>query len=159
MKKILALCAIFSLLAFLAPTVIPGNEAKAQLVTVLKPHAAKDTLTNADTAYIYLSPTSRATGDTVSTSVLDNISRSITLSGKKVSGNTSTSKIYLQATVDGTNYTTLDSLSLANQTENAKTINLRTSDGSLIYKTYRLYCLSAGTCVWVPKGYLLRRSN
>lgn len=159
MKKLFAVIGLFAFFAVVAPSVLKTNEAKSQLVTTLKPEAANDTLTNTDTAYIYLSATARSTGDTVSTSTLDNIARSITMSGKKVSGTATSSKIYLQATVDGINYTSLDSLTLGSGTENVKTVSLRDSSGSLIYKTYRLYCLSAGTCVWVPKGYLLRRSN
>jgi len=159
MKKLFAVIGLFAFFAVVAPSVLKTNEANSQLVTTLKPEAANDTLTNADTGYIYLSATARSTGDTVSTSTLDNIARSITMSAKKVSGDPSSARIYLQGTVDGTNYTTLDSLVIANQTNNVKTVALRSSDGSLLYKTYRLYCLSAGTCVWVPKGYLLRRSN
>lgn len=159
MKKLFAVIGLFALFAFVAPTVFKANEAKSQLVTTLKPEAANDTLTNTDTAIIYLSATARSTGDTVSTSTLDNIARSITMSGKKVSGTATSSKIYLEATVDGITYTKLDSLTLGSGTENVKTVSLRDSSGNLLYKTYRLYCLSAGTCVWVPKGYLLRRSN
>lgn len=152
---------LIALLAFtlVAPVAFETNEAKAQLVTTLKPEAANDTLTNADTAYIYLSATARSTGDTVSTSTLDNISRSVTLSSKRVSGDPSSARVYLQASVTGNSWTTLDSLVIhASNTYTEKTVALRSS-GDLLFKTYRLYCLSAGTAVWIPKGYLLRRSN
>lgn len=159
MKKFIFLALLTFTVSAILPTLFNANEAKAQLVTTLKPEAANDTLTNTDTAIVYLNATARSTGDTLSTSVLDNIARSVTASAKKVSGTLSTSKIYLQATVDGINYSTLDSLVSFNSAENVKTFDLRSSSGGLLYKTYRLYFLSAGTCVWVPKGYLLRRSN
>lgn len=160
MKKLFAITGLFALFAFVAPAVLKTNEAAAQIRTTLTPHAAKDTLTNTDTAYVYLKATHTSTGDTASTtSLLDNISRSVTLSMKKVSGTPTSCRAYLQGTVTGNSWTTIDSLVVANQTTNEKTVNLRTSDGSLIYYIYRVYFLSAGTAVTVPQAILLRRSN
>jgi len=159
MKNFLLIAALIFTASFVAPSLFNSNEASAQLVTTLSPEAANDTLTNADTAYVYLKATHTSTGDTLSTSVVDNIARSVTLYGKTVSGNPSSSRAYLQATVDGTNYTTLDSLVFTNTTYNYKTISLRSSSGDLLFKTYRVAFYNAATSVVVPKVYYLRRSN
>ncbi len=159
MKKFILLALMALTVSVIVPTIFKSNEAKAQLVTTLKPEAANDTLTNADTAIVYLNATARSTGDTVSSSVLDNIARSVMIYGKTVSGNPSSSRAYLQGTVDGTNYTTLDSLVFTNTTYNYKTIGLRSTSGDLLYKTYRVAFYNAATSVVVPKLYYLRRSN
>ncbi|MBE2229944.1 MAG: hypothetical protein IAE96_04785 [Chitinophagaceae bacterium] len=159
MKKFILLVLLTFTVSAILPTLFKVNEAKAQLVTTLKPEAANDTLTNADTAIVYLNATARSTGDTLSSSVLDNIARSVTIYGKTVSGNPSNSRAYLQGSVDGTNYTTLDSLVFTNTTYNYKTYALRASNGDLLYKTYRVAFYNAPTSVVVPKLYYLRRSN
>lgn len=157
MKKLFAALLLALIASFAVPTISESNHAKAQLVTMLKPPAAKDTLTNTDTTVIYLG-TSQQAAET-STTLVDNISRSVQLYGLKRSGNVGSSKIYLQATLDGTNYVTLDSLIFTDQSVNFKVVGLRDASGSLLYKTYRLYCLSAGTCTWEPRAYFFRRSN
>jgi len=158
MKKLFLIATLVFTASMLAPVLFHANDAKAQIVVTLKPEAANDTLTNADTAIVYINATARSTGDTVSSSILDNIARSITMYGKTVSGNPSSSRAYLQATVDGSNYTTLDSLVFTNTTYNYKTVSLRSS-GDLLYKTYRVVFYNAATSVVVPKLYYLRRSN
>jgi hypothetical protein len=159
MKKLFAVIGLFALFAVVLPSMEKSNQANAQIVTTLTPEAANDSLTNTDTAVIYLKATHTSTGDTASNSVLDNISRSITISYKKVSGDPSSVRGYLQGTVDNVNWTTLDSLVVANQTENVKTVSLRATNGDLLFWKYRIQFLASGTQVGVPKGYLLRRSN
>jgi hypothetical protein len=141
------------------PTLIGQNKAKAQLVTTLKPEAANDTLTNADTAIVYLNATARSTGDTLSSSVLDNIARSVTIWAKTVSGTPTSSKAYLQGTNTGSDWSTIDSLTFSATTYNFKTFPLRHANGDLLYKTMRVAFYNAATSVVIPKVYYLRRSN
>lgn len=159
MKRFLLLAVMVFAVSAVLPLLFKSNQANAQLVTILTPEAANDTLTNTDTAYVYIKATHTSTGDTLSTSVVDNIARSVTIWSKKVSGTPSSCRAYLQGTVDGTNYTTLDSLVVGTNTYSYQTYNLRSSTGDLLYKTYRVYFLAAGTAVTVPKVYYLRRSN
>lgn len=163
MKKLmlLAMMAFFTVTALVGPSLFHANDAKAQLVVTLKPEAANDTLTDADTATIYINATARSTGDTLSTSVVDGSARSVTIYGKTVSGNPSSSRAYLKASVDGVNYTTLDSLVFTNTTYNFKTFPLRSNSGAgdLLYRTWRVDFYNAPTSVVVPKVYYLRRSN
>lgn len=137
---ILLFCLSTGLAAFVAPVV-----SHSQIVNTYRPAAAKDSLSNTDTTSI--------------TIPVDNISRSVELYGLKRTGNVGTCKIYLRATVDGTNYDNIDSLMLTDQVTNYKVIQLRGANGDYKYKTYYAYCLSAGTCLWEPRVYLLRRSN
>jgi hypothetical protein len=139
MKNLFALLLLVGIVAFTSQTF---NPIQAQIVTTVK--ATKDTLTNADTAYVNFSVT--------------NLAKSVEAHVTKVSG-TVAGKVYFQATVDGTNYTTIDSLTLADQSVNYKVFPLHASNGRLTYATYRFSIYESGTCKSAPKGYLLRRSD
>lgn len=153
MKKLI----IILLMALTATLVIPSviNEAKAQIVTTLSPTAVNDTLTNTDTAWVYIS----TSGGSVTTGIADNISRSVTLRVIEVSGTTA-GTITFQGTVDGTNWQTIDTvITLTNVADQAWTVDMRSASGSLIFKQYRAVFIMSGTQVVVPKVYYLRRSN
>jgi hypothetical protein len=136
--RILAAVVILIAASLFAPSV-----SHAQRVTKIIPSAAKDTLSNTDTTTIVIPMTSDV--------------KSFELYGIKRSGNVGTSKIYLQASVDGTNYDTIDSLIFTNQTTNYKVIQARAANGDFKYAYYQTYNLSAGTCTWEPRVYLYRR--
>lgn len=160
MKKLFAVIGLFALFAFVAPTVFKNNEAKAQLVTTLTPIAANDTLTNADTAWVYIT-TSTAHSQTFSAnnSVADNISVSVTVRAIKVSG-TVAGSVTFEGSNDGTNWETIGTaLTLSNVADQVKTFDMRSTSGKLIYKHYRAVFISSGTNVHIPKVYYLRRSN
>lgn len=159
MKKFILLALVALTVSVVIPTVLKSNDTAAQLVTTLKPEAANDTLTNADTAIIYLNATARSTGDTLSSSVVDNIARSVTIWAKTVSGTPTSSKAYLQGTNNSSEWTTIDSLTFSATTYNHKTFPLRHTNGDLLYIKYRVAFYNAATSVVVPKVYYVRRSN
>jgi hypothetical protein len=141
MKNLFVLLLAMLTIAFTSKFTSP---VKAQIVKTLTISAADDTLVNADTA-------------TVSLPVVSN-SVSATANLEKVSG-TVAGKIYLEASVDGSTYDRLDSLTLANVATNNKTFNLRSSNGHLIYASYRLSFITSGTQASKPKAYATRRED
>ena len=71
--------------------------------------------------------------------------------GTKVSG-TISGKVYLEASVDGTNYgTIIDSLTLADQTTNTKIFDVSLKPR----KTYRFRVVTSGTMKLKNQGYFL----
>lgn len=139
---------ILTLLAFAAsiavPSIIETNKANAQLVTLFKPAPAKDTLSNTDNTSFAIQA--------------DNISRSLELYALRRSGNIGTSYMILQGQINEEWYN-LDTLTCTDKAVNSKVVNLRPYGGSLLYKNYRVSCVSAGTVSWEPRAYLFRRSN
>ncbi len=159
MKKFILLFLLGMGVSILAPTVLKTNDTNAQLVTLLKPEAANDTLTNTDTAWIYLSSTSRTTGDTVRTSVVDNIGRAVQANVTKISG-TLAGTVSFEGSIDGTNWDVITTYTITNTTgTQIKVFPLRNANGDLLYKHMRLVFLSTGTQSYIPKGYYIRRSN
>ena len=160
MKKLLLLSMLAILASFIVPTVTKTNEASAQMITVLTPIAANDTLTNADTAWVYIVPNATASKTFSSTnSVADNISRSITVRVIKVSG-TVAGTVALEGSNDATNWEAIGTaLTLTNVADQVKTFDMRSSSNNLIFNYYRAVFTESGTNVVIPKVYLLRRSN
>ena len=150
MKKINLLAAVMLLIAvsLFAPT-----QSHAQRVTTLTPTAAKDTITNTDTAYIYI----WSGAGSSSSGVADGASMSVQSYVKKVSG-TAAGYINFQGTIDGTNWKTIATDTLANSTTQTFVQSMRNSAGLLQYLQYRMVFYSTGTWVGVPKLYYLRRS-
>lgn len=149
---------IFLLFSFLLCTIVPSlpesNQAKAQIVTTLVPIAANDTLTDADTAWVYIS----TAGGSTTTGVADNISRSIQIVLTRLSG-TAAGSFTLEGTIDGTNYITIATDTFTNAVTNTKSYSLRNSVGDLQYKIFRGVFITSGTVSAIPKVYYLRRSN
>ena len=159
MKNLLisGLLAIFTLLVL--PAIFENNEAKAQLVTTLTPIAANDTLTTADTAWVYVT-TNSINSKTFSSSgsVADNISRSVTAKITKVSG-TVAGTFTFEGSTDGINWETIGSAyTITNTTgDQVKNFAMRSS-GDLLFTYYRgVFLMSGG--VSIPKLLYLRRSN
>lgn len=159
MKKTLFL-SLMTIALFAMPAVFKSNEAKGQLTTVLTPIAANDTLTNTDTAWVYVTTNSTASKTFSSTaSVTDNISRSVTVRVVKVSG-TVAGSVTVQGSNDATNWETVGSaLTLTDVADQVKTVELRSLSNNLIFKYYRALFLCSGTNVHIPSVYYLRRSN
>jgi hypothetical protein len=151
---------IFAILASIViPTALKTNESRAQLVTALKPDAANDTLTNTDTAWIYLHTPAATNGDTSRVSIIDNIARSVQANVTKVSG-TVGGTVSFEGSIDGTNWDVISTYTITNTTgTQIKVFPLRNANGDLLYKHMRLVFLSTGTQVIIPKAYYLRRSN
>jgi hypothetical protein len=154
MKKFLFISCMLFIASAIVPSLSRTNAAQAQIVTTLTPTAADDTLTNGDTANIYIST---GLGSTT-TAVADNISRSIEILVTKLSG-TAAGSVKLQGTVDGTNWVTISTDTLTNTTSNVFVYNMRASSGDLLYKQYRAQVITSGTVSAIPKVYYLRRSN
>jgi hypothetical protein len=152
MKKILSLLLLATTFLVVLPTVT--NKAHAQIVTTLTPTAADDTLTNADTANVYVSTGLGAT----TTAVADNISRSVECLLTKLSG-TAAGSVKLQGTIDGSNWVTISTDTFTNITSNVFVYEMRTTAGNLVYKQYRVQFITSGTVSAIPKVYYLRRSN
>ncbi len=154
MKKFLLLAVLACTCILVIPTLTQSNEAKAQIVTTLTPIAANDTLTDADTAYIYIS-----TGLGSNTSaVADNISRSIEILTTKLTG-TAAGSVALQGTIDGTNWVTISTDTMTTSTTQVFVYGMRNSVGDLQFKQYRGRVITSGTVTLIPKVYYLRRSN
>jgi hypothetical protein len=153
MKKFLCIASMLFIASAIIPSLSRTNGAHAQIVTTLTPTAADDTLTNADTANIYIST---ALGSTT-TAVADNISRSVEVLLTKLSG-TAAGSAKLQGTIDGTNWVTIATDTFTNVTSNVFVYAMR-SNGDLLYKQYRVQVITSGTVSAIPKVYFLRRSN
>jgi hypothetical protein len=150
MKKFLLLCSITLMIA--ASVAIP-NTSNAQLVTTLAPTAADDTLTNADTAYIYIS-----TGVGSNSSAITEASAvSVRAHLKKLSG-TAAGSIALQGNTSTGDWTQISAGTFTNTTSQVFDYSLRNSVGQLQYVQYRLVFITSGTVSAVPKAYLLRRN-
>ena len=160
MKKLILLSFFAALAIFVVPSVTHTNEAKAQLVTVLTPIAADDTLTNADTAIVYITTSGTYSKTYNSTnSIADNISRSVTVKVTKVSGTVAGSATF-SGSNDGSNWETIGSaLTLTDVADQVKTFDMRSAGGDLLFRYYRVVFLSSGTNVQIPSVYYLRRSN
>lgn len=155
MKRSILLLLFGITLGIAAPTLLHTNESKAQLVYTLTPTAANDTLTDTDTALIYINTSSGSN----SSAIADNISRSITARVIKIDGTVS-GTITFQGTVDGTNWQTIDTVvTLTTAADQAYTITMRDAGGSLLFHKYRVMFLTDGTEHVIPKVYYLRRSN
>lgn len=154
MKKFFLLAILACTVSVLAPTLFESNDAKAQIVTTLTPIAANDTLTNADTAWIYIS----TAGGSVTTGVADNISRSVQFLFTKLSG-TAAGSFTLEGTIDGTNWVAISTDTLTDVTSNVKVYSVRDSGGQLLFKQLRGVIITSGTVTGIPKIHLLRRSN
>ena len=120
----------------------------------LTPTAANDTLTNADTAWVYIS----TAGGSVTTGIADNISRAVEMKFTKLSG-TAAGSFALEGTIDGTNWVQISTDTFTNITTNLKVYSLRNSVGDLQYKQYRGVFITSGTVTGIPVLYYLRRSN
>ncbi len=167
MKNLLIIFLLASLATLVLPTVIKSNEANAQLVTTLIPTAAKDTLTNVDTATIYVASTQAAAiSGTVAT---DNITRSVTVVATKVSG-TVAGGVRIYGSNDGTNWQQLrghhlnqgastDTLALADVATNSGTFKIRDANGDILFRQYKVVFVNQNGGVIIPKLYLHRRSN
>lgn len=160
MKKLIALLTITLAVFIAAPSLLNTNEAKAQLITTLTPIAVNDTLTNADTAWVYITTTStHAQTFSSSSSIADNISAAVTVRVTKVSG-TVAGSVTFSGSNDGTNWETIGTaLTLTDVADQVKTFDMRSTSGRLIYKYYRAVFIGSGTNVHVPRVYYLRRSN
>jgi hypothetical protein len=154
MKKFLLLAFLACTVSIIAPSIVKSNDAGAQIVITLTPIAANDTLTDADTADIYIST---GLGSTT-TAIADNISRSVQILFTKLTG-TAAGDVFLQGTIDGTNWVTINTDTLTTSTTQVFVYSMRSSNGDLIYKQYRARVITEGTVTAIPKAYYLRRSN
>lgn len=160
MKRLLLFAVMALFVSAVLPTIFGSNEAKAQIVTTLTPIAANDTLTDTDTAWVYITTNSNASKTFSSTnSVADNISRAITVRVTKVSGTVAGSATF-SGSNDAVNWETIGTaLTLTDVAEQVKTFDMRTAGGDMLYKYFRVVFLCSGTNVHIPKVYYLRRSN
>jgi heme/copper-type cytochrome/quinol oxidase subunit 2 len=146
--RILAAVAILIAASLFAPSV-----SHAQRVTTLIPTAVNDTLTNADTAWVYIySGGTRAT----TASAIEPEGLSIQTVVTKVSG-TVAGSFALEGTIDGTNWISIASDTFTNSATNTKSYNLRNSTGHLQFLQYRGVFITSGTTVVIPKLYYMRR--
>lgn len=151
MKKLLLLCSIFLMIA--ATIAIP-NTSHAQLVTTLAPTAADDTLSDTDTAYVYISS---GIGSN-SSAITDATAISVRAHIKRVSG-TAAGTVSLQGNTGSGDWNEISAGTLTNTASQAFDFSLRNSAGKLQYVQYRLVFTTTGTVSAVPKAYLLRRNN
>lgn len=143
MKKLLFITLLFSL-AFALPSVLGFTDANAQLTVTRTPTTAKDSVVNADTIYVNVTPPA-------------NDVAGIHMIGTKATGTTSSTKVYLQGTVDGTNYHHVDSVTLSNSTYLIATF--KTPD-PLPFVKYRLQVAGAGTQkITGVRGIIIRRTG
>lgn len=159
MKKLFLLAAMLFTATVIVPNLFTSNEAKAQIVTELVPIAANDTLTNTDTAWVWITTSLTHSKTFNSTnSIADNISRSVTVRAVKVSG-TVAGSVTFQGSNDGVNWETIGTaLTLTDVANQVKTFEMRSS-GQLLFRYYQAVFISSGTNVHIPKVYYNRRSN
>lgn len=135
---------LFSFLLIMASLLFMVSQSTAQIVTtktgVSTASVAKTTLTNTDTGYVNFE--------------VDATTKSITAWDVKTSG-TVAGTIYLSATVEGTTWDRIDSLTRANS-NNHKVFTIPSPN---IYAKYRLEWIQSGTSVSTFKGYLLKRTG
>lgn len=151
MKKLFFLVAALLTLSFVSQKINPVH---AQIVTTLTPTAANDTLTNADTAWVYVS---RGDGSN-SSAVIESQAVSVEALLTRASG-TAAGSIALEGSIDGTNWKQIATDTFTNAVTNHFVYSLKNSVGELQYKQYRLVFITSGTVSAIPKGYYLRRSN
>jgi hypothetical protein len=152
MKSFLTLLVSFIMAAsFVA---IP-EKSNAQILKTLTPEAANDTLTNTDTAWVYIS----AGLGSSSSSLIESNAISVEALVTKISG-TVAGTVALEGNIDGTNWKAIGSAdALTNTATQLFVYNLRNSTGHLQYRQYRLVFITSGTNSVIPKAYYLRRSN
>jgi hypothetical protein len=122
---------------------IAPKPATAQLSVVRTPTTAKDSLVNADTLYINVTPSAN-----------DAIGLHVT--GTRSTG-TVAGKVYLQASIDNSNYKHIDSVTLSNTSFVFATFN---TQYLLPYSQYRIMYASSGTNkVTGIRGTIIRRSR
>lgn len=155
MKNILFL----SLLAMLFAIAL-SNVTNAQIVTTLTPIAVNDTLTNTDTAWVYIATSSNGSKTFSTTaSVVDHLSTSATVRVIKVSG-TVAGTVTFAGSNDATNWETIGTaLTVTDVADQVKTFEMRSTSGRLIYAYYRAVFISSGTNVQIPKVYFKRGNN
>jgi hypothetical protein len=126
----------------------------AQLVTTLTPTAVNDTLTNADTAWVY-----------ISAGLGSNTSAAVEASGvmvrakmTRLSG-TLAGSVTLEGNTGSGDWKQIATDNFTNAASNVFDYSLRNSVGYLQYVQYRLVFITSGTVSAIPKGYYLRRSN
>ena len=138
MRKLITFLIMAICLMAIAPT-----DATAQLSVVRTPTTAKDSLVNADTLYINLTPPAN-----------DAIGLHVT--GTRASG-TVAGKVYLQASIDATNYKHIDSVTLSNTSFVFATFN---TQYLLPYSQYRIMYAGSGTNkVTGIRGTIIRRAR
>lgn len=138
MKKLFSILLIaVSLLA------AASTDASAQLSVVRTPTTAKDSLVNADTLYINLTPPAN-----------DAIGLHVT--GSRASG-TVAGKVYLQGSLDGSNWKHIDSVTLTNTAYVFATFN---TQYLMPYARYRaMYASSGSVKVTSIRGHIIRRTR
>lgn len=138
MRKLITFLIMAICLMAIAPT-----DATAQLSVVRTPTTAKDSLVNADTLYINLTPPAN-----------DAIGLHVT--GARASG-TVAGKVYLQGSIDGTNYKHIDSVTLSN---GAYVFATFSTQYLMPYSKYRAMYASSGTVkVTGIRGTIIRRTR
>jgi len=137
MKKMITLL-LMACLAFTAALMMP-QEAKAQTLQSQKPTA--DTLVNTDTAFIVTADIPDGSGIA-----------GFQVVARRING-TNGGKVYLQESINGIDYVTLDSLTITNVARSTRTFKI-TGQPAL---RYRAQFTSTGTVRYLPELYLLRR--
>jgi hypothetical protein len=138
MRKIITFLIMAICLMAIAPT-----DATAQLSVVRTPTTAKDSLSNDDTLYINLTPPAN-----------DAIGFHVT--GTKSTG-TVAGKVYLQASINGTNYKNIDSVTLSATDFVFASFS---TQYMLPYSQYRAMYASSGTNkVTGIRGTIIRRTR
>jgi hypothetical protein len=155
MKKYFSFLLLAVGLSIMVPTITDSNKASAQLVTPLYPTAVNDTLTDVDTAWVYIN-----TGLGSNTSgVADNISRSVTAKVVKIDG-TLAGTVRFEGSNNGTDWELIGSAyTITNTASQVKTYPMRDASGDLLFKQFRMVFLSTGTQHYIPSVFYLRRSN
>ena len=151
MKSFLVLA--MSLIMAASFIVLP-EYSNAQIVKELTPAAADDTLTNADTAYVYISAGLGSNASAIAEANGISVAARLT----RLSG-TAAGSVALQGSVDGTNWEQIDTDNFTNAVTNHFVYSLRGASGDLLYKQYRLVFITSGTVSAIPKGYYLRRNR
>jgi hypothetical protein len=119
------------------------NDASAQLSVVRTPTTAKDSLVNADQLFINLTPPAN-----------DAIGFHVT--GNRASG-TVEGKVYLQGSLDGVNFKSIDSVTLTNTAYVFASFNTKYE---LPYARYRALYAQTGTVkVTGIRGHIIRRAR
>lgn len=136
MKNFLKLLMISLCLIVVQATLLPAVQ--AQTVISLKPTA--DTLVNTDTAVV-------TTSD-----IPDGWQVALQATARRVTG-TLAGKVYIQHTLNGVDYITIDSLTLTNVPRASKVFTI-TAPAAL---RYRAQYISSGSVRYLPELYVFRR--
>jgi hypothetical protein len=151
MKKLFFLSMVLLALSFVSKHINPVH---AQRVTTLTPTAADDTLTNTDTATVYIS----AGLGSNSSAVIESEAVSIRAKITRLSG-TLAGVISLEGNTSTGDWKTIASDTLSNAASATYDYGLKNSVGELQYVQYRLVFKTSGTVSAIPKGYYVRRSK